>query len=106
MIRITVTQKDGAYVSVESEGHAGYAEEGQDIICSAVSALIVNTVDSIETFTEDRLLCESDDGYVYFSFPDGYGAQTELLVKSLLLGLDSIRRDYGTKYLKIAFREV
>ena len=69
MIRITVTQKDGAYVSVESEGHADYAEEGQDIICSAVSALIVNAVNSIETFTEDRILCESDDGYVYFSLP-------------------------------------
>ncbi len=52
------------------------------------------------------LLCESDDGYVYFSLPDGHGEKTELLVKSLLLGLDSIRRDYGTKYLKIAFREV
>ena len=73
MIRITVTQKDGAYVSVESEGHADYAEEGQDIICSAVSALIVNAVNSIETFTEDRILCESDDGYVYFSLPDGHG---------------------------------
>ena len=106
MIRITVTQKDGAYVSIESKGHAGYGQEGQDIICSAVSALVVNTVDSIETFTEDRIVCQADDGYVKFSFPDGYGGQTELLVKSLLLGLDSIRRDYGTKYLKIAFREV
>lgn len=73
MIRITVTQKDGAYVSVESEGHADYAEEGQDIICSAVSALIVNAVNSIETFTEDRILCESDDGYVYFSLPRSDG---------------------------------
>ncbi|MFQ7290457.1 MAG: ribosomal-processing cysteine protease Prp [Lacrimispora saccharolytica] len=31
MIRITVTQKDGAYVSVESEGHADYAEAGARI---------------------------------------------------------------------------
>ena len=97
MIRITVTQKDGAYVSVESEGHADYAEEGQDIICSAVSALIVNAVNSIETFTEDRILCESDDGYVYFSLLDGHGETTELLVKSALLRLVSIPRDYGTK---------
>ncbi len=80
MIRITVTQKDGAYVSVESEGHADYAEEGQDIICSAVSALIVNAVNSIETFTEDRILCESDDGYVYFSLPDGHGEKTDAAI--------------------------
>ena len=50
MICITVTESDGEYISVESDGHAGYAEEGQDIICAAVSALIVNTVNSVETF--------------------------------------------------------
>ncbi|MDD7739705.1 MAG: ribosomal-processing cysteine protease Prp [Fusicatenibacter sp.] len=106
MICITVTQSDGEYVSVESIGHAEYAEEGQDIICAAVSALIVNTVNSVETFTKDRILSESGDGYVYFSFPDGYSKDTELLVKSLLLGLGSIRRDYGAQYLEIAFKEV
>ena len=29
-----------------SKGHAGYAEEGQDIVCAAVSALVINTVNS------------------------------------------------------------
>ena len=91
MICITVTESDGEYISVESNGHAGYAEEGQDIICAAVSALIIS---------------EAGDGYVYFSFPNGYSESTALLVKSLLLGLESIRRDYGAQYLEIAFKEV
>ena len=83
MICITVTESDGEYISVESNGHAGYAEEGQDLIIS-----------------------EAGDGYVYFSFPNGYSESTALLVKSLLLGLESIRRDYGAQYLEIAFKEV
>ena len=90
----------------KSNGHAGYAEEGQDIICAAVSALIVNTVNSVETLTEDLIISEAGDGYVYFSFPNGYSESTALLVKSLLLGLESIRRDYGAQYLEIAFKEV
>ena len=114
MICITVTESDGEYISVESDGHAGYAEEGQDIICiacmtvicAAVSALIVNTVNSVETLTEDLIISEAGDGYVYFSFPNGYSESTALLVKSLLLGLESIRRDYGAQYLEIAFKEV
>ena len=65
MICITVTESDGEYISVESNGHAGYAEEGQDIICAAVSALIVNTVNSVETLTEDLIISEAGDGYVY-----------------------------------------
>jgi len=104
MICITVTESDGEYISVESNGHAGYAEEGQDIICAAVSALIVNTVNSVETLTEDLIISEAGD--VYFSFPNGYSESTALLVKSLLLGLESIRRDYGAQYLEIAFKEV
>ncbi len=35
------------------EGHAGYADEGEDIICAAVSALALNFFNSVETFTED-----------------------------------------------------
>ena len=35
------------------QGHAGYAEPGQDIVCAAVSALVINTINAIEAFTED-----------------------------------------------------
>lgn len=35
-------------------GHAGLADSGYDIICSAVSALAINTVNSIENLTDDR----------------------------------------------------
>ena len=31
----------------------------QDIICAAVSALIVNTVNSVETLTEDLIISEA-----------------------------------------------
>ena len=30
-----------------SAGHAGYAESGSDIICSAISVLTINTINSV-----------------------------------------------------------
>ena len=39
-------------VGFKSAGHAGYAEEGSDIICSAISVLTINTINSIEQFTD------------------------------------------------------
>jgi uncharacterized protein YsxB (DUF464 family) len=39
-----------------SAGHAGYAESGSDIICSAISVLTINTINSIEAFTDDQLM--------------------------------------------------
>ena len=35
------------------KGHAGYAEHGSDIVCSAVSMLTINTLNSISEFTSD-----------------------------------------------------
>ena len=42
------------YRGIVMEGHAGYAQEGEDIICAAVSALSLNFFNSVETFTEDE----------------------------------------------------
>ena len=68
MITVTVSKKNNSYVSFTSKGHAGYAEEGYDIICAAVSALIINTVNSLEQLTGDQIQAEESDGFVSFSF--------------------------------------
>ena len=39
MITITVKKRNGNYLEFVSKGHAGYAEEGQDIVCAAVLGL-------------------------------------------------------------------
>ena len=57
MITITVKKRNGNYLEFVSKGHAGYAEEGQDIVCAAVSVLVINTVNSLETFTDDQSKC-------------------------------------------------
>ena len=50
-IEIEIQRKNRQYRGFLCEGHAGYAQEGYDIICSAVSVLTVNAVNSIEQFT-------------------------------------------------------
>ena len=34
------------------EGHAGYSEAGTDIVCAAVSVLVINTINAVEMYTE------------------------------------------------------
>jgi uncharacterized protein YsxB (DUF464 family) len=93
---------------IEMNGHAGYAEYGQDIICSAVSALALNMANSVECFTDDRFegSAGEDGGSFSFSFPDEISPESQLLMKSLILGLENIRDEYGAEYIKIRFREV
>ena len=40
--------------NIKVDGHAGYAEPGKDIICSAVSVLTFNLIKSIESFLTNR----------------------------------------------------
>ena len=42
-------------------GHAGYDDIGKDIVCAAVSVLVINTLNSIERFTDDKTSCVSDE---------------------------------------------
>ena len=90
-------------------GHAGFAEYGSDIICASVSALAINTVNSIEAFTDDKAVAnvEEETGLLTFSFSDiDVSEKGQLFIESLILGLKSIRDEYGSDYLQILFKEV
>ena len=106
MITVTVSKKDDSYKEFLSRVHAGYAEEGQDIICAAVSALIISTVNSLEILTKDCFRLEEKDGYVRIRFPEGLTEGGKLLMDSLVLGLTEIEKSYSKQFLKVKVREV
>ena len=48
MTKITIFRNhDGEYLGFDCLGHAGYADEGEDIVCAGISALVINTINSI-----------------------------------------------------------
>lgn len=66
------------------EGHAGWGQEGTDIVCAAVSSaayLVVNTVTEILAVTP--LSLRVDEGELFFRL----GAKDESVCRTLLLGL-------------------
>ena len=98
---------DQQYWGFKIEGHAGYAEEGEDIICAAVSVLALNTVNSIEALTDVKPVCSMEDGYLSCEISDLRNMKktypdVTLLLDSLALGLQSIAESYGTQYLNVS----
>ena len=106
MITITVKKRNGNYLEFVSKGHAGYAEEGQDIVCAAVSALIITTVNSLEKFTDDKFDVQEKDGFVSIHFRNDLSERGMLLMDSLLLGLTEIAGSYNNRYLTVRVKEV
>lgn len=104
MVRVTMTKnKEGVYTGFSCLGHAGYAEAGADIVCAAVSALVINTLNSIETFTPDRpeVVQDAKTGRIECVLSAGYCGETKLLLDSLALGLAGIEEEYGKNYLQL-----
>lgn len=109
MIKVTVYQNhDGVFCGFRMEGHAGFAAYGSDIVCSAVSVLVINTMNSIEKFTDDKFkgaIHEEKDVVSFDIISEKISASAELLINSLVLGLTAIQSEYGKKYIKIKFRK-
>ena len=113
MIKITIYQNQKQNVGFHCEGHADYAEYGKDIVCSAVSILVINTLNGIEQFTEDAFTFDvpengTEDGIndIHFQLTDSVSEGTDVLLKTMVLGLTEIQKMYGDSYLTLNFREV
>ena len=109
MIQITILKNQvNEYTAFRCIGHAGYADPGEDIVCAAVSVLVINTINSIEHFTSDEfdLSTDQESGRIDFSLKDGYSKESLLFIQSLVLGLQGIKKNYGTEYMTLIFKEV
>lgn len=102
MIQVQTIKENGHYKKFMISGHAGYADEGEDIVCAAVSALVINTINSIEEFTEDAFTCDCSEGMIQnWEFTSSVSPETELLMDALMLGLANIQKSYGSEYLEV-----
>ena len=104
MIKIDIRRsKEGRIRSFSSKGHAGYAEKGSDIVCSAVSVLVINTLNSIERLLPEdsgKMEVKTDEGLISVKFQDEPSEKAELLLETMYLGLTDVRKNYG-KYIEI-----
>ena len=106
MIKISITTNEGQFKRFSVSGHAEFDDSGRDIVCSAVSMLVINTVNSLDAFTESEIDIETNDekGYIncYIKNPT---PESELLMKSLVLGLEGVKDSYS-EYVQIYYKEV
>ena len=108
MTSITVIKEDERVLAFTCNGHAGYAKESEDIVCAAISILVINTINSIEALTNTKPIVETEQesGYIHCSFEDDVTDDATLLLNSMILGLSQIKEQYGTKYIDVKIKEV
>ena len=104
MIKVSIYKNaENLITGFTVSGHADYSEYGSDIVCAAVSVLVINTINSIENFSSDRFHVEQDDkkGFIEFHVISPISNNSNLLLSSLALGLQGIEEEYSDKYIKL-----
>ena len=86
--------------SISVTGHAYYGKPGQDIVCTAVSALTNNLIYGFLSLTHDQVSYTLESGnteIIYQNLSEG----GKLLVDSFFIGICQIQEDYGSQYIQI-----
>ena len=109
MTTITICKSGKEYKGFYCMGHAGYAKRNQpDILCAAISVLVTNTINSLETLAGEKMKVVADEttGFIKCGFQSKLQERSEFLLDAMVYGLETLSRDYGSKYLQVKFEEV
>ncbi len=94
-------------------GHAGYARrrlfgESPDILCAAISALVIGTLNSLEELAGEKLAVTQNEatGFIRCDFGGPLQEKSSFLMDSLVFSLENLSKEYGRQYLQVKFEEV
>lgn len=85
--------KEDRIISFKVEGHAGYAPSGRDVVCAAVSALVVGTINGLEALTDATFDTTVSHGFTSVDIKEPT-AYSNVLLNSMLLSLEGIQEEY------------
>jgi uncharacterized protein YsxB (DUF464 family) len=99
MTLVKVSRNNGFINVIEVSGHAGAADPGEDMVCSAISAFSFMTANNITKFNKDNFVnITIDDGYFKCEV-----LNTDDVVETLLTSyeehLSEVQKQYP-KYIK------
>ncbi len=101
MTEVTVYSESGHITAVTAKGHTGFAEQGEDIVCAALSSIIQTallgllTVVGIEV-KYDRV--EGEDTRLSFSLPQldkDARHDADVILNTMLCGVSDLYSEYS-----------
>jgi hypothetical protein len=109
MIKIIINEQSSGHIhSFEMKGHADFAEHGKDLVCAGASAVSFGAVNAIIALTGITPIIQqgSDGGYLKVTFPDQAenNHDIQLIVKAMIVSLQTIEQDYG-QHIKIILKK-
>jgi len=88
--------EQGKIYEFRSKGHTGYDEEGKDIVCAGVSALLQTAVLGLEDYLKLEPKLEQEKGWLRCILERDYFLNREIdaILETLVLGLRQLEGKY------------
>ena len=100
MTTVTFHSAQGRIDGFVVEGHSGYAEEGSDIVCAAVSAAVGLTECTINEVLGlgAPVKAQEKDARISLRLPNGLSEENEYTCQTLLTGMMVYLQAMGSEY--------
>ncbi len=101
MVKVKFSTSEGKFVGVECLGHSGYAEEGEDIVCAALSSVIQTAVLGIIRVIGINIgyETEEDSGYLKAILPKTISKSdlhdADLILRTAYLGVSDLYETFS-----------
>ncbi len=101
MITVTVLKLNNQIKELLVVGHAESAPKGQDLVCSAVSAIVTGGLNALSNPNQFEIKMKS--GHVHLKANEVIAKEDEVVLNTILIQLQTIEESYG-KYLQIKMK--
>lgn len=108
MTNVIFKKKNEKLIAFKIEGHAGFDVEGEDIVCSAISAISQTTLIGILEVLEIHVEYYIKNGFLSLSLEKKSMEDIEkcqVLLQTMVLGLKSMEMNYYD-YINVKVEEV
>ena len=89
MTTVTFLTEESRIIGFDAKGHSGYAEEGEDIVCAAVTSavrLVESTVNDVMGLCAS-VKVDQETAAILFRLPGGLAPTAESTCQNLMTGL-------------------
>ncbi|MBO5772914.1 MAG: ribosomal-processing cysteine protease Prp [Clostridia bacterium] len=101
MTDIKIEKKGNSITKVSCSGHAGYACEGEDIVCAGISTLVQTALLGLLQVAKINLVFDRDcqQGSLNFAIPQNVTKQqrhdADVILDTMLCGLSDFQTEYS-----------
>ncbi len=102
MIKVNVQTKDNWIVGMNVNGHAEYAEHGNDLVCAGVSCIMFGLCNALDMLCQVEAEAVSNKITIDIEAPTEH---TQLIMQTALIQLQTVEQQFS-EFIKIKIQEV